>query len=69
MKPEYKCEKHKLDIVCVGCMKAWIARHDKMMGFIKKLSNMSENSAHDCKECYCIACQAKVILQEIGKLK
>jgi len=34
---EYKCESHKIDLVCLGCVKAWIARHDKLVEFVKSL--------------------------------
>ena len=65
MNPEYKCEEHKLDLVCQGCMKAWIARHDRMLKFIKKICYEHtdfEETAH-------ISWDAAELLKEIGKLK
>lgn len=32
----YKCTNHKLDLICPGCVKAWIARHDRMLKFVNK---------------------------------
>jgi hypothetical protein len=35
----YKCESHKLDFACLGCVRAWIARHDAMLKFITSIAN------------------------------
>ncbi len=61
---EYKCNDHKLDIACLGCIKAWIARHDKMLNFIRKICydhTDYEETAH-------ISWEATELLKEIGKL-
>lgn len=61
----YKCEDHKIDLVCSGCVKAWIARHDKMLEFIEKIAfypNEFEELSH-------ASCDATEILKEIGKLR
>jgi len=58
----YKCESHKLDLVCRGCMQAWIARHNKLLEFVKSIS---KNSC--CINCQCLACDALELLREIGE--
>lgn len=60
----YKCETHKLDLICPGCVNAWIARHDRMLGFIKQIvyhHTKFEETAH-------ISWDAHELLKEIGKL-
>lgn len=32
----YKCENHKLSLCCLGCVQAWINRHEKMKEFLLK---------------------------------
>lgn len=54
----YKCENHSLDLVCRGCMKAWIARHDKMLEFVKEIVKYWE----------CDPRHAEQLLKEIGEL-
>jgi len=58
MNNPYKCENHKLDIICLGCVKVWIARHNKMLEFIMNIV--------ECWECD--PNHAKELLKEIGKL-
>ena len=67
---EYKCEhcpdtqrnaNQVLDLVCLGCMKAWIARHDKMLEFIKEIANDNSRVFIDLDD------QAKDLLKEIGE--
>lgn len=60
----YKCKDHKLDLACLRCIKSWIARHDKMLQFIKSLAHES------CYETYEnsneINWVANELLQELG---
>jgi hypothetical protein len=58
---EYKCESHKLDFACLGCIKAWIARHDKMK---KTLINLAHAGMCDCGNCS--SCEAFACLRELG---
>lgn len=60
----YKCENHSLDLVCRGCMKAWIARHDKMLEFVKDLSQTTDVLGDVTQ----MAKIAKSLLKEIGEL-
>lgn len=39
---KYKCESHKLDLCCLGCVRAWIARHEAMKDFITLMANSTE---------------------------
>lgn len=72
---EYKCENHSLDLVCRGCMKAWIARHDKLLEFVKSM-NMRASPGEVYSEFHNgwaqrvndIGIEAKKLLQEIGEL-
>ena len=61
---KYKCENHKLDFACLGCIRAWIERHDRMLEFIIWTSKTS-----CCNACECISCEATKVLREIGKKK
>lgn len=36
---DYKCDEHKLDLTCPGCVNVWIKRHDKMLEFVRMMSN------------------------------
>lgn len=65
----YKCEKHKLNYACLGCIRAWIARHDKMLEFVKKIAKADVNYLEDESYDYLdeIALEAKEILKEIGR--
>lgn len=63
MKDLYKCDDHKIDLVCMGCVNAWIARHDKMLDFVKIISNEAKSILPG--EFY--AKLARDILKEIGK--
>lgn len=56
------CDSHKLDLICGGCVKAWIARHDKMEDFIKKIA-FDDN---EFKGEYPITWKAEELLREIG---
>jgi hypothetical protein len=62
---EYKCNSHKIDFICQGCVKAWIARHDKMLDFIKELAKDFPD-----RDVYreILQEQAQDLLKEIGKL-
>lgn len=64
---EYKCEFHKLDICCLGCVKAWIARHDRMKHFIQQLAHESVYKKYDNLDELNWA--AHKLLEEIGILK
>lgn len=67
----YKCEDHRLDLVCRGCVKAWIARHDKLLEFVKYVSQI-KNDVLD-EDAYILVLdgvieEAKQELKEIGEL-
>ena len=69
---KYKCETHKLDLICRGCMKAWIARHEKMAEFIRKINdnfNLSTTDEDSLKFLAEIEYEAYILLDEIGELK
>lgn len=57
MTNKYKCTGHKLDLVFPGCVKAWIARHDAMLEFIKQIVKYWE----------CDPNHAESLLKEIGE--
>lgn len=63
---KYKCENHKLDLVCQGCVKVFIARHDKMLEFIRGLSGGLEVGLTDEEERLILS--ARTLLKEIGEL-
>ena len=48
---KYKCNSHNLDLICKGCVKAWIARHDQMLDFIKyhAFLHLSDNDIEKMK--------------------
>lgn len=58
---KYKCDNHKIDLVCRGCVKAWIARHDAMLSFIKDIIT-DGRTIQDQEE-------ATELLKEIGEIK
>lgn len=55
---KYKCDSHKLNFACIGCIKAWIHRHDAMLEFVKKIADKPNL---DWQE------DAIELLKEIGK--
>lgn len=61
---EYKCEKHKLNFACLGCVRAWIARHDRMLVFLQTLCDI--HPEHE--QFRAIQMYAAELLKEIGKL-
>ncbi|MDE2024885.1 MAG: hypothetical protein KGJ07_00150 [Patescibacteria group bacterium] len=63
---EYKCHKHRINFACLGCVKAWIARHDAMLKFIKELSDADVKSADNMEICD-VALHARELLRKIGK--
>lgn len=69
----YSCANHKLDFACLGCIKAWIARHDKMLEFIRELAfGCYEKISDGYHEGFVdaqneIAQEATDLLNEIGK--
>lgn len=63
-KYKYKCENHKLEICCLGCVHAWINRHDQMLRFIRKISEL-EGDPLDFR--YYLITQAQELLNEIGR--
>lgn len=60
---DYICKNHKIDIVCTGCVEAWINRHDKMKIFLKKMIEPIKDR-DDYFECW--QEEAKELLKEIG---
>lgn len=70
---KYKCENHQLDLICRGCMKAWIARHDRMLKYLKTLGWLDTYTDEDIAEfnhngSYLEAKEARDLLKEIGEL-
>jgi len=71
---QYKCEDHHLDLVCRGCVKAWIARHDEMKIFIHNISlpylslNEIESLVERRDDIALIAINARELLKKIGEL-
>jgi len=39
----YQCIDHKLNIVCVGCVKALIAQHEILLKFVNKHASLHEH--------------------------
>lgn len=66
----YKCEDHKIDLACLGCINAWIARHDRMLEFLKDVSSNFNNNLTE-EEIYNIHLsyvnEAQELLKEIGR--
>jgi hypothetical protein len=60
----YKCESHRLDLICPGCVKAWISRHDRMLGFIKQIVHNHTKF----KETSDMSLEGYKVLKEIGKV-
>jgi hypothetical protein len=54
----YKCENHKLNICCLGCISVWIARHDRLLECVKFLYNKTD---HYYEKAYLLE-----VLNEIG---
>lgn len=61
---EYKCEDHKLDIVCIGCVIAGNRRYKKLLEFTKLMANYK-----CCITFACFAKQAEELLEKIGEDK
>lgn len=61
----YKCSDHHLNLVCQGCMMAWIARHNRMKDFLFKMIEPLKD-----RDDYFESWQedAKELLNEIGEL-
>ncbi len=59
---KYKCTDHKLDLVCPGCVRAWITRHDKPLEFVKWCKETAS-----CHACDHQALLAAKLLKEIGE--
>lgn len=55
---KYGCLNHKLNIACLGCVKALSERHDRMLEFIRGI----------VKDWECDPNDAETVLKEIGKL-
>jgi hypothetical protein len=53
---------HRLDIVCVKCVKDKCENYEKLLEFAKWAARHEEDE-------YCISCGAADILKEIGELK
>jgi hypothetical protein len=65
---KYKCdhsagskENHNMTLVCEGCLKAWIARHDKMKEILIRIYKGA-----CCAVCNCHSCDALYTLRELG---
>lgn len=69
----YSCDDHKLDSVCLGCVLAWVARHEMMLAFIRDLqAGVTRKSTSSYDEGFIdaanqVAQQATDLLKEIGK--
>lgn len=59
----YKCTDHHINLICQGCVIAWIARHNRMKDFIKDIAN----NEYEC-ELDNIDLHAKKLLTEIGEM-
>lgn len=59
---KYECENHKINICCLGCVKAHINAKNKLLEFVKSLTKKS-----CCNSCECISCDAIELLREIGE--
>ena len=57
----FKCENHKLDLICRGCVRAWMNRHNALLDFVKKAScfDMPDDPRLLAKE-------ALILLKKIG---
>ena len=69
---DYKCEQHKIDLICAGCVRAWIARHDRMLEFIKNIGWCHRYTDEEIKDFndvghYLEAKEARDLLKEIGR--
>lgn len=60
----YKCDNHKLDLVCRGCVMARLEQLGALLKFVKSLAKIS-----CCNVCECIACDSLKLLREIGEDK
>lgn len=69
----YKCENHRLDLVCIGCANAWFAKQNKMLNFIKKTAFLDESQEKilalaDAGYRVEHVLDARKLLKEIGEL-
>ena len=65
MTDKYHCDNHKLDLVCRGCVKAWITRHDAMKTFLEDIYfNPSEH-----KNTHHLSSDVGLLLKELGLIK
>lgn len=60
---DYDCKNHTLDFCCSGCVKAWIARHNKLLAFVKELAQRDTDGFLTAT-----SVQARNLLLEIGEL-
>lgn len=58
----YKCVDHKLNFACLGCVRAWIKRHDAMLSIVKRASK--NNCCICCDDC--LSCDALELLESFG---
>lgn len=63
---KYKCDNHKLNLCCLGCVNAWISRHDAMLNFLKAEIKQRE---YVCTTNHAVLLDnARQLLKEIGEL-
>jgi hypothetical protein len=64
---KYKCdhtpgtertEDQHLDLICRSCLKAWMARHDALLAFVKETAVMQDG---------CNCGKAEKLLKEMGR--
>lgn len=61
---KYKCEEHKLDLACLGCVKALVARHDRMLEFIRRLIKRSSPTGRRSSDIKSL--RGESVLKEMG---
>lgn len=61
---KYKCESHKLDLACMGCIHAWIERHNAMLNFIRE--DIAKIGVLDRTDCDHLGEEARKLLEEMS---
>lgn len=73
MTNKYKCTDHKINLCCLGCVNAWISRHNALLEYVKKQASLEK------EECNVLALaeagyrvetilDARKLLRELGEL-
>jgi len=64
MENKYKCENHKLDIVCLPCSIAIYNKYKRLLEF----ANLANSYSCENILCICLSCEAFKTLREIGEI-